>query len=83
MAGVTFVLVKGGASMFWEILLAHLLADFVLQPNWMNRRKNKVAVLILHGSVFWGLSLLFLWQPAVPAAGRLLALSAAARDDLK
>lgn len=62
--------------MFWEILLAHLLTDFVLQPNWMNRRKNQVAVLFLHGGIFWGLSLLFLASSLTwPIAGGLAALA--------
>lgn len=34
--------------MFWAILLAHFLADFPLQPNWMVRAKQKPWVLGLH-----------------------------------
>ena len=46
--------------MFWKILLAHFLADFVLQPDWMIRHKHKSAILLLHGGVFFALCLLFL-----------------------
>jgi len=62
--------------MFWEILLAHFLTDFVFQPNWMNNRKNEVGVLILHGGVFLGLSLLFLvFSLTWPIVGGLVALA--------
>lgn len=46
--------------MFWKILLAHFLTDFVLQPDWMIRRKHKVVTLFLHGGIFFVLSLLFI-----------------------
>jgi hypothetical protein len=34
--------------MFWHLLLAHFLADFPLQPNWMARQKVRPWVLLLH-----------------------------------
>ncbi|MCG7491999.1 DUF3307 domain-containing protein [Thalassobius sp. Cn5-15] len=36
---------------FAALLLAHVLADFVLQTNWMAARKRQFPVLILHGLV--------------------------------
>ena len=51
---------EGGENMFWKILLAHLLADFVFQTDWINHRKNKPMVLVLHGGIFLGLAALFL-----------------------
>lgn len=62
--------------MFWEILLAHLLTDFVLQPNWMNHRKKEVGILLLHGGVFLGLSLMFLASSLTwPVVGGLVTLA--------
>lgn len=46
--------------MFWKILLAHFLTDFVLQPDWMIRHKHKAATLFLHAGIFFVLSLVFL-----------------------
>lgn len=48
-----------GGLMFWKMILAHLLTDFVLQPDWMHKNKGKKAILALHGSVFLILCLAF------------------------
>ena len=42
------------------LLVAHLVADFPLQPDWMIRRKRNPAVLILHGLVVTGTAALAL-----------------------
>jgi len=34
--------------MFWHLLLAHFLADYPLQPNWMAANKHRPLVLLLH-----------------------------------
>jgi len=36
--------------MFWHLLLAHFLADYPLQPNWMANNKRRPPVLFLHVS---------------------------------
>jgi len=40
--------------MFYKLLLAHLLADFVLQNTWMVRYKWRWPVLGLHAAVVLG-----------------------------
>ena len=37
--------------MFFTLVLAHFLGDYLFQPNWMAARKNKFWVLILHVSI--------------------------------
>ena len=37
--------------MFFTLVLAHFLGDYLFQPNWMASRKNKFWVLILHVSI--------------------------------
>lgn len=44
--------------MFWYLLLAHFLADYPLQTNWMAANKNRFSVLILHGLIHLGTILL-------------------------
>lgn len=41
---------------FLALLVAHLIADFPLQPGWMIRRKRHPAVLALHGVVVVGVA---------------------------
>ncbi|MEI9478188.1 MAG: DUF3307 domain-containing protein, partial [Deltaproteobacteria bacterium] len=41
---------------FWKILLAHLLTDFVLQPDSLAENKGKIKALLLHGAIFFLLS---------------------------
>jgi len=37
--------------MFWQLLLAHLLADFPLQPRWLVEAKQRLGGLVLHASI--------------------------------
>lgn len=55
------------------LLLAHLLADFVFQTNWMVAHKRNPGVLALHGLIVFGLGTLALGGHA----GVALALTAA------
>ena len=41
---------------FWKILLAHVVTDFILQPGSFAENKGKVKTLFLHGSIFFLLS---------------------------
>lgn len=45
------------ATLFALLLLAHVLADFVLQPDWMVRRKREPRVLVGHTGIVLVLSL--------------------------
>ena len=36
---------------FWNLLLAHFLGDYLLQPDWMAREKYRLPVLLLHVSI--------------------------------
>jgi hypothetical protein len=49
------------------LLVAHLVADFPLQPHWMIRRKRNPAVLVLHGLIVTGTAALALggWPAGV------------------
>lgn len=46
--------------MFWKLILAHLLTDFVLQPDWMCKGKVKGIILAVHGGIFFALCLFFI-----------------------
>lgn len=48
--------------MFWNLLLAHFTADFLLQTDWMVRNRDKFWVSILHGSTHFGMMLLLIGQ---------------------
>jgi len=48
--------------MFWNLLLAHLLGDYPLQPMWLVRSKSQMWGLVLHGSIHL-LTLLLLVGP--------------------
>lgn len=48
--------------MFWYLLLAHLIADYPLQPGWMVANKRNLGVLGLHVSVHFVTMLLILWS---------------------
>lgn len=37
--------------MFWSLLLAHFIADYPLQPNWIVRNKTRLWALLLHVSI--------------------------------
>jgi len=43
---------------FWNLLLAHLTGDFILQTDWMIRNRNKFWVSLLHGGIHFGLMVL-------------------------
>ena len=71
---------------FTALLLAHVLADFVLQPGWMAAGKRRAGVLLLHGAVVliaaqaalgtvtaWPLLILALAHVAIDAAKAHLA----------
>jgi hypothetical protein len=45
---------------FWKILLAHVLNDFVLQPDHLAENKGKVTVLLIHSLIFFLLSIVIL-----------------------
>lgn len=47
--------------MFYYLLLAHLLADYPLQPTWMVTQKNRRGVVILHASIHLLLGLIIIW----------------------
>lgn len=42
------------------LFVAHLLGDFVFQPNWMVRRKKRIDVLLLHAAIPAAITTLFL-----------------------
>jgi len=45
---------------FWKILLAHALTDFVFQPDSLAENKGKIAALLIHTLIFFLLSVLLL-----------------------
>jgi hypothetical protein len=45
---------------FWKILLAHVLTDFVFQPDPLAENKEKVMVLFVHSLIFFLLSIVIL-----------------------
>jgi len=72
--------------MFWKILLAHALTDFVLQPGVIALNKGRVRNLVLHASVFLVLSNLsllpfFSWRSVLSLG--VLSLSHGVIDYLK
>jgi len=42
---------------FWKILLAHVLTDFIFQPDQLAENKEKGTVLLVHGLIFFFLSI--------------------------
>lgn len=63
--------------LFWRLILAHLLADFVLQTAWVAEHKRRPKALLLHGLAYLLCSLLLVWSSLDPAlALMLLALTA-------
>lgn len=48
--------------MVWNLLLAHFLGDFVLQTDWMVRRRDNLWVLTLHGVIHFALMFLLVGQ---------------------
>lgn len=59
---------------FTALLLAHVVADFVLQTDWMVRNKRRALVMLLHGALVLVTAQIALGQIAAP---ELLALAAA------
>jgi hypothetical protein len=57
---------EGAIIMFYIFLLAHLVADFVLQPYWLVVRKQRWDGLLLHGAIV--LACMLLLPLADPAA---------------
>ncbi|MEW6374200.1 MAG: DUF3307 domain-containing protein [Thermodesulfobacteriota bacterium] len=49
---------------FWKIFLAHVLTDFVFQPDHLAENKERVTVLLFHGLIFFLLSIVLL-LPAI------------------
>jgi hypothetical protein len=49
---------------FWKILLAHVITDFVFQPDHLAEKKERVTVLLVHGLIFFLLSMVLL-LPAI------------------
>jgi len=54
-------------GLFWRLLLAHLLADYPLQPNALVARKGRAAGLVLHIAIHLLVSMLLVW----PVLGRI------------
>jgi len=53
------------------LLLAHALADFVFQTNWINANKAKPHVMLLHGAIVWVTAHAALGQVYDPALAAL------------
>jgi hypothetical protein len=45
---------------FWKILLAHVFADFIFQPDPLIENKGKGTVLLVHSLIFFLLSVVIL-----------------------
>lgn len=48
-------------TMFYYLLLAHLLADYPLQPTWIVTNKNRRGVVLLHALIHFLISLFIVW----------------------
>lgn len=64
------------------LVAAHLVADFLLQPSALLRRKHRPAVLLLHGAIVTGVTALLLGSLA-PGLLLVLAVTHLAMDALK
>lgn len=62
--------------MIWNLLLAHLLADFPLQPMWLVRSKDRTWGLAVHGAVHFLTALLLVGSARATVWPQLLALIA-------
>jgi hypothetical protein len=62
--------------MLWQLLLAHFLADYPLQPRWMLAAKQQLWGLLLHVSIHFLTSLLLVgdlrWKLLLPLLGLAL-----------
>jgi hypothetical protein len=63
--------------MFWNLVLAHMLGDFVLQTDWMVRKRDNLWVLSLHAGVHFLLMLLLVGAARMAAWPYLLLLALA------
>lgn len=41
--------------MFWHLFLAHLLGDYLFQPNWLVASKRRIGGLILHAAIHFAM----------------------------
>ncbi|HKZ44067.1 MAG TPA: DUF3307 domain-containing protein [Anaerolineales bacterium] len=48
--------------MIWNLLLAHFMGDFLLQTDWIARKKENFSVLALHVAILFSLMVLFAGQ---------------------
>jgi hypothetical protein len=65
-----------GGALFWNLLLAHFISDYPLQPKWMVRNKTKPLVLLVHVGIHFvvmagltGTSMVRLWPFLASLAG--------------
>jgi len=62
--------------LIWNLLLAHLLADFPLQPMWLVRSKERIWGLAMHGTVHFLTALLMVGASRAVIWPQVLALAA-------
>src|SRR4030042_686489 len=59
--------------MFWQLLLAHFLADYPLQPRWLLAAKQRLWGLLLHVTIHFLTALLLVgdlrWKLLLPLLG--------------
>lgn len=60
--------------MIWNLLLAHLLADFPLQPLWLVRSKERTWGLVVHGAIHFLTTLLLVGAARATVWPQVLAL---------
>jgi hypothetical protein len=62
--------------MFWQLLLAHFLADYPLQPRWLLAAKQRLWGLLLHVTIHFLSALLLVgdvrWKLLLPLLGLAL-----------
>lgn len=62
-------------ALIWNLLLAHLLADFPLQPMWLVRSKERTWGLVVHGAVHFLTTLLLVGAARATVWPHVLALA--------
>jgi hypothetical protein len=60
---------------FWYLLLAHLIADYPLQPTWMVLKKARWTVLTMHVAVHIIITVIILWKVRFEVWPYILALA--------
>ena len=65
------------------LVAAHFIADFLLQPDWLQQRKERLWANLLHSAMVGGISYLFLQQWAAWGLPVLLFISHMAFDAIK